>query len=356
MGDPIAVDLMKDYRVDGIYIGNNYIDNLATSSEVPPIWGEKRGKLYRILTDIEQTVGGKPENYNQPGAWEDSVVVDANRPVLVQPTVTKDENEDPWVLFGTGRLFSAGLDSDHQDLSVQALYGVREAHKNGCWDKGKDEWKLSSDCKEAAVTDFFSTKDIAVSNTAISRGNCSIDCNDEKEGNGKAFDIPQMLEDKDKAGWVFELRPGERMLSRITLLAGAVIVPSYLPTVQDDVCKVEGKSTLYALSYNTGAAFFSLKNEIGAFGLLNPNNNISIENSLYDKNGVKVGANADGSNVGTISNNIDLGSGIAPRVIMVANEKAVVITIQTSEGNFVQTEVDLNPRKEGPKLFLEKTE
>jgi len=356
MGDPIAVDLMKDYRVDGIYIGNNYIDNLATSSDVPPIWGEKRGKLYRILTDIEQKYGGKPENYNQPGEWKDSVVVDAARPVLVQPTVTKDENGDPWVLFGTGRLFSAGLNSDHRDKSVQALYGVREAHKNGCWDKDKDEWKLSSACNTAAGTDFFQTKDIAVSNTAISRGNCDIDCNDEKEGNGKAFDIPQMLEDKDKGGWVFELRPGERMLSRITLLAGAVTVPTYLPTVQGDVCKVEGKSTLYALSYNTGAAFFSLKNEIGAFGLLNPNNNIPHQDSFYDKNGVKVGANADGSNVGTILNNIDLGSGIASEVVLVANEGTVTGKAQTSTGNIVQMVINLNPRKEGSKLFLEKTE
>ncbi len=318
MGDPVAVDLDRDYRVDALYIGKT---SRIKDITIPNKW-DWIGKVHRILTDIASTT---TDNHT-PDKWTYSLLFDPQKPVLVSPTVTQDEEGRPLVLFGTGRLFSAGADSDHVSTSTQALYGIQEASANGCWNEIGITWK-SSCATTVSASNILSVEQFSVENSTSTPGKC-LNC---PAGVGTVSKLADELR-KNYGGWIFKLSAGERVLSKITLLAGVVAVPSYTPTVNmNDVCDVGGTSKLYGIAYETGTAFFSDVNKLGAFAKLNPDNT-------------------------TIAKSVNLGEGIASRVALVANEENVVGKTQTSGGNIVSMVINVTPRRQGTKLFLEKTE
>jgi type IV pilus assembly protein PilY1 len=314
MGDPVAVDLEKDYRVDAVYIGKT---SGKKDTKIANKW-DWSGKVHRILTNI-----ASPTDNHTPDKWTYSVLFDPEKPVLVSPSVTQDKDGRPWVLFGTGRLFSAGANSDHVSTSTQALYGIQEASKDGCWDKITMRWKSSC---VTTVSNILSVEKISVEHSTTMPGKC-VNC---PAGEETVFELADKLR-ADYGGWIYTLPPGERVLSKITLLAGVVAVPSYTPRLdKNDVCEVGGTSTLYGIAYETGTAFFSDANKLGAFAELNS-----------DK---------------TIVSNVKLGEGIASRVSLISNEDNVIGKTQTSGGNIVSMVMSITPRKQGTKLFLEKTE
>ena len=325
MGDPTALDLdldfdsrgNRDYITDSVYIGSTF-----------GVSGNWRGKMHRILT-YEET---------DPKKWAYSVLFDPEKPILAAPTVTQDKLKRPWVYFGTGRLFSSGTDSDQHDVSQQALYGIKEGGPNGCWDTGKQGWKDT--CKTTSlpilVTDLLTTNDISVQK----EGNCTgTGCGEGKTIFDLANDVVNSTS-TPKEGWVLNLGTnGERMIKKVTLLAGIVAVPSYTPSLEEGVCATFGNSTLYATYYETGTAFASRNNTNGVFASLGAGGNDS-------------GLDASGN----VRVTKDLGFGIASRVAMVANEDNVTGFTQTSTGEIVKLVLNLTPRPEGARLFLEKTE
>ncbi|MBI3598864.1 MAG: hypothetical protein HY201_05415 [Nitrospirae bacterium] len=306
MGDSNVLNLQKDFTTTGkpdyiadvIYIGKTFRDVTST----PNKWS---GKMHRILTHEKKL----------PADWEYSVLVNPAKPVLVIPTVTKDKGGRPWVLFGTGRLFSSGTDSDQQDLSPQALYGI----KDNCWDKDKKLWE-SSCTDSVSVTDL---KDV----TSV-----SVTSNDKCQGCIGGKRLPDFIKDEidERGGWVINFSAGERILSKITLFADIAAVPSYTPTLTGGICATIGTSNIYAANYQTGTAFADVNNPTGALG---------------------IEAGTD-----TVSRKVAIGEGIASRVAVVANEDTVVGLTQTSTGNIVKLVLNLQPKPPGIKLFLEKTE
>jgi type IV pilus assembly protein PilY1 len=324
MGDPVAVDFEKDYLVDAVYIGKTSGKKILVEKDVAGNniykW-DWSGKMHRILTDIASTT---TTGNDSPAKWTDSVLFDTQKPVLVQPSITRDKDGTPWVLFGTGRLFSSGPESDNVATSTQALYGIHEAGNGGCWDKNASRWK--SKCI-TTVSNLLPVGNISIEKSDTQIGKCV--------GCPPAVDTVFKLADelrKSYGGWTLDLAPGERVLSKITLLAGVVAVPSYTPTIDvNDVCKVGGTSKLYGISYETGTALASRGNPEGAFSRLED----------------------DGK---TIKRTVDMGQGIASRVSIVGNEDNVIGSSQTDRGNIVSTAINTSSRHDGTKLFLEKTE
>jgi Tfp pilus tip-associated adhesin PilY1 len=314
MGDPSAFDLAPDiiaggknkHIFDSVYIGKTF--------KASQNWS---GKMHRILTNGQL----------DPGAWTYSTLFDPAQPVLVQPTITRDDLGKPWVIFGTGRFFSSGTDSDQVDVSSQALYGIKEGGPGGCWDNaGHGAWKPSC----TSVVLFADLTD--ATGVAVFEGGCVGSACSNTTSNQTIFDLAKTIQ----GGWFLNLTaPGERVLSKVTLLAGVVLVPSYTPTVTTaGSCETLGKSNLYAAYYQTGTAFASINNTQGPLKLMSDNKTVrrKTEDDV-------------------------LGEGIATEVAVIVNEKTNPTFISNnSTGNMISGAIPTDPRRKGVKIFLETTE
>lgn len=326
MGDPVVYDLPKSYATDIVYIGKNYG---AT--------GAWRGKVHRLLT----------YGSADPTNWRLSVLFDPQKPVLSKVTATLDGAGRFWVYFGTGRFFSSGPNSDQDDVSGQAFYGIKDSSANGCWDRGirtaptlpvKPFWK--SACPTVVATDLLDVTSASVSTT----GACS--------GCGGATTLQGLIDlidsaTAEKAGWVLNLTGGERVLHESTVLGGIVAATSYKPGA--DICFPQGTNAVYALHYGSGAAYPSA----------------DINDADGDKNYTEIvgtiGIESDGT---TVRRKKTLGVGTASKVNLVAGydptTKRTTLTgfVQSSTGEIVQIR-DIQTASgidQGTKMFREKSD
>lgn len=261
-------------------------------------------------------------------SWTYSVLFNTGKPVLVAPTVTTDILRNPWVIFGTGRLFSAGPGSDQQDTSLQALYGINEGGTDGCWNTQQGIWKTS--CKDIVST----LEDVTNAGGIVTVGGICRGCGKMASTTDTIFDRREKNE--DKGGWVLNLTArGERMLSRATLFARVVLVPSYTPDLSVGACATLGSSSLYATYYGTGTAYADPNKPKGPLGLL-----------------------ADtGSATDIVLRKRDLGVGMASAVsLVIGSEGNATAVVRSNTGVDIQIDLGLTFPLEGAKLFLEKSE
>lgn len=236
VSDPVAVDLNigpyaspEEFKTDVVYYGTVAGDQT-----------HGQGTLRRLLTS----------NSLSPSSWVgNSTLINVGKPVTSGPSVALDDSNPQrlWVYFGAGRFFNR---DDIPQASKMAFYGVKEPiHSNGT-----KSW--------ATVTgSLFNSTDVVLDNS-----NCVGDNNQDcvrvyKGGSLMTGASPagswQNLADAAAVapGWRRDFSPAyERVLGQAAVLGGAVLFTSYTPS--NNVCSFEGTSSLWALYYNTGTAFF----------------------------------------------------------------------------------------------------
>lgn len=318
MGDPIVYDFPKNYFSDIVYVGKSYGST-----------GAWNGKVYRLFTD----------GSGDPTAWTLSTLFNPAKPVLAKPTATLDSAGRFWIYFGTGRFFSSGPNSDADDATSQAFYGIKESSANGCWDRGLLKWKPT--CPTIAAADLLDVTGVSVSITgAVSCGSCGATT---LTGLSNVIDSAT----SEKAGWVLNLSGGERVLHESTVLGGIVAATSYKPGT--DICLPQGTNAVYALHYGTGAAY--------------PSADVNDSDGDGDTAEVigSIGLEPDGT---TVRRKKELGIGVASKVNVVVGRdpktgrSTLTGFVQSSTGEIVQIRDIQTPNTitPGTRMFREKSD
>ncbi|WP_447978063.1 pilus assembly protein [Candidatus Nitrospira bockiana] len=280
LGDWITVDTNLDYRVDVAYGGS-----LINDGSTP--W---RGEMYRLTTPCP----GSPCSGNTWG------IAGGNRtptklistfgsgtevgPITGAPTVTKDDSNNVWVFFGTGRFY----DSSDKSLSEQQyFYGIKDSVQTGCVQSTATSC-LDNDLVDVTTAQVFTDNSV----TGLTSGGITA-----TELTGTSNTSVQSIV-ASKRGWVTKLLypiqspavpPRERVLAKPTVVGGIVFFPSFVP--DDDLCLSLGKGYLYALFYLTGTAYNQDVIGTSSAGLKDQvKSNISLGDGQTGQLGVHIGA------------------------------------------------------------------
>ena len=275
MADPITLDKDLDFRSDAVYVGRT-ID--PASSGI----GYWTGKMYRL------TMGQCTTAPCSTSTW--GIASGANRvptemldtfnigvgwaylgPVTSSSTVTLDDAGEVWVFFGTGRFLSV---ADKSDTSTQYLLGL------------KDSVLRPGGCSQTSTTSCLNNNLLDVSNVQICV-TCAAGSN-QVNGIAGTTTYPALISlVKSKDGWVTNLpTAGERSIVPPTIIAGAVLFPTFIPT--SDICVAAGNSNLYALFYKTGSAYSEPIMGVDASGY--SKRNVSLGAGLASSVAIQIGA------------------------------------------------------------------
>jgi type IV pilus assembly protein PilY1 len=295
MADPITLDKDLDFRSDAIYVGRT-IDPTASGI------GYWTGKMYRL------TMGQCTAAPCSTSTW--GIASGANRvptemldtfnlnigwdylgPVTSSPTVTLDDAGEVWVFFGTGRFLST---TDKADTSTQYLLGL------------KDSVLRAGGCAQTSTTSCWDDNLLDVSNVQICV-TCAAGSN-QVNGISGTTTYPALISlVKSMDGWVTTMSTaGERSIVPPTIIAGAVLFPTFIPT--SDICVASGSSNLYALFYKTGGAYSEPIMGVDASGY--SKTNVSLGQGLASSVAIQIGAaptgvagfyQTSGANIGKIT-------------------------------------------------------
>jgi type IV pilus assembly protein PilY1 len=300
VADPITLDKDLDFRSDAIYVGRT-ID--PTSSGI----GYWTGKMYRL------TMGTCSAAPCSTSTW--GIALGASRaatemldtfnmtagltylgPSTSSPTVTLDDTGEVWVFFGTGRFLSV---ADKSDTSIQYLLGI------------KDSVLRAGGCSQTSVTSCWDNNLLDVSNLQICV-TCAAGSNQVNGISGTTSYVSLMSLIKGMDGWVTNLpTSGERSIVPPTIIAGAVLFPTFIPT--SDICVAAGSSNLYALFYKTGGAYPEPIIGVDASG--HSQRSMSLGQGLASSVAIQIGAaptgvagfyQTSGANIGKLTPNTPL--------------------------------------------------
>ncbi len=201
-GDITAVDFGLNFSTDRIYFGTY---NTKSTS----------GRLCRISTGI-------PPNENpDPNAWTLDTVITVDRSIVAGPSITLDPENNLWVYFGTGKLFS---DQDEADTTHHRFFGVKDSGK-------------------VTIGELYDVTGITVwAGDSVFAGNVYLGSYDTL-----------LTRIRARRGWWREFDKSERCLAKSLVIGGAVIFTTTLPP--DSICSYGGRGNLYALYYLTGCAY-----------------------------------------------------------------------------------------------------
>jgi len=240
IADPIAVDLdigaksTGEFKTDMIYYSTVAGDQINS-----------RGTVRRLLTNNELPVS------NAVTAWTgNSTLINVEKPIVAAPSVAMDDDKRLWVYFGAGRFFNR---DDIPQTNSMSFFGIKEPIDNTT--KAKT-WATVN------TLDLYNSTQITLSGTNCPTG---IDgkpvfgplCVDVyKEGNILAGGWQTLeLEVEASPGWRQDFDHAyERVLGQASVLGGTVLFTSYTPS--EDLCEYEGSSSLWALYYKTGTAYY----------------------------------------------------------------------------------------------------
>ena len=254
LGNIAVLDRNFDYRHDVAYFGRTLHDG-----SLP--W---RGKMYRLTTSgctnapCSTSTWGVVNGANRSATEMIDTFYDYNAvsgatvemgPVTTAPSVTIDDANKVWVFFGTGRYLS---NSDKTDATQQYLFGIKDN-------------VLNSGCTQTNTVNC-NTVDLVNTTNAVVCVVCSSGTNQMTDPNNPTItgvntglnSMAGLIQSKD--GWYVKLvtaagTSAERSVSSPVVLAGAVFLPTLVPT--NDFCSSTGTSYLYALYYKTGSAYSS---------------------------------------------------------------------------------------------------
>jgi len=192
-------------------------------------------------------------------------------PVTSSPTVTLDDTGEVWVFFGTGRFMST---ADKSDTSQQFLLGL------------KDSVLRPGGCVQTSATACWDNNLLDVSNVQICVS-CAAGSNQVNGISGTTTFSSLMTLIKGMDGWVTTLMTaGERSIVPPTIIAGAVLFPTFIPT--NDICVAAGDSNLYGLFYKTGSAYTTPIFGTNALG--QSERSVSLGQGLASSVAIQIGA------------------------------------------------------------------
>jgi type IV pilus assembly protein PilY1 len=275
VADPITLDKDLDFRSDAVYVGR-VID--PASSGI----GYWTGKMYRLTmgtcsaAPCSTSTWGIASGANRvPTEMLDTFTMNSGLkylgPVTSSPTVTLDDTGEVWVFFGTGRFLST---ADKSDTTTQYLLGL------------KDSVLRPGGCSQTSITSCWDNNLLDVSNVQICV-TCAAGSN-QVNGIAGTSTYPALISlVKSKDGWVTNLSTaGERSIVPPTIIAGAVLFPTFIPT--SDICVAAGNSNLYALFYKTGSAYSEPIMGVDASGY--SKTNVSLGEGLASSVAIQMGA------------------------------------------------------------------
>lgn len=220
VGDPVAVDRDLDYKAEGVYFG------IVGDSRA------NRGQVMRLGTN---------EKPNQ-ASWTGPIsLVQTSQPVAAGIMPGVDDTGQPWLFFGTGRLFSA---MDQKSTEMQTLYGIKEPAEGS----------------------------VVAKNSLIDVSAAQVEINGSLHGVTGATGMPittvdaleEEISSSAQAGWMLHLppiqgaqsvAPATRVLDFTPLKGGVLFASTYQPGI--DPCMGEGFSRLYGLFYKTGTPYYN---------------------------------------------------------------------------------------------------
>ncbi len=294
MADPITLDKDLDFRSDVVYVGRT-IDPTASGL------GYWTGKMYRLTMGTCSTAPCSTSTWGvasganrSPTEMLDRFTMNSGLkylgPLTSSPTVTLDDAGEVWVFFGTGRFLSI---ADKSDTSTQYLVGL------------KDSVLRAGGCVQTSTVDCWDDDLLDVSNVQICI-TCAAGSN-QVNGITGTTTFPALISlVQSKDGWVSNLpTAGERSIVPPTIISGAVLFPTFIPT--DDICVAAGNSNLYGLFYKTGGAYSEPIMGVDASGY--SKRGVSLGEGLASSVAIQIGAaptgvagfyQTSGANIGTI--------------------------------------------------------
>jgi type IV pilus assembly protein PilY1 len=273
MASPAALDKGSDsgagpipgltYNVDAIYMGSSRYD---VDSE------EWEGDMFKINTRAGTgTDAAVPSD--DPLQWSFSKLFDGSglkAPVTAPPSLTVDQLDNAWVMFGTGRFTEM---KDRTTTEQQYIIGLKDPYFNKQYAPTLyGEPNSDYNGKGAFYADNDTSLTLTVGNLFYSnpyRTYATTGAIEQPENDGlsRITDWESLLravrntEDQTQYpdyfdGWYRALDPtfagsaSERVVSKPAILGGTVFVPAYTP--DDDICAYGGSTAIYGLYYESG--------------------------------------------------------------------------------------------------------
>lgn len=235
IADPIAVDVdlgskastNGEFKADIIYYG--------TTAGSP---SNGTGTMRRLITSNAMPVS------NMVPWTGNTTLANVGQPVTAAPSAATDSDDNLWVFFGSGRFYNR---TDIPQVNHMSFYGIKEPVSNSTF-----SW-ASVDSQN-----LFNSTQITLTNGTCPDTNYDKDCIGVKQsGTDLSGGWSTLVSLIDAApGWRQDFSPSlERVLGQPAVLGGALLFNTYLPSI--DLCAFEGTSSLWALFYKTGTAYFN---------------------------------------------------------------------------------------------------
>jgi type IV pilus assembly protein PilY1 len=246
MGDVATIDLDLDYRVDVAYVGSLIQD--TASSSFPP-W---KGEMYRLTTPCctpdSWGIAGSSAGTRTPTKMISQFGTTYVGPVTAGVGVTRDDSNNVWVFFGTGRFY----DSSDKTLSEQQyFFGIKDSVQTGCSQSGATSC-LNNNLVDVSNANVFTDNTV----TGVTSGGTTA----TTLVGTSTTSLQSIVKNKD--GWFTKMPnpvqtppvpPLERVVATPTVVGGIVFFPSFVP--QSTMCSSLGTGYLYGLFYLTGTAY-----------------------------------------------------------------------------------------------------
>jgi type IV pilus assembly protein PilY1 len=291
LGDVVTLDFNLDFRADVLYAGSvlcrGGTDSPCNGSN--PKW---KGAMWRVTTnggDPDPDTWASPTTLLSTFSCSDGTATCGTKvgPILAAPTLAMDDDTNIWVYFGTGRHIAS---DDRLNVDGQDFFGVKDCTLNGGCALGSERHNL------------FDASNVVVCTVCAQPQTVSTDGTAYNTDFGTLVNNVQNMD-----GWFMSLpKPGERNLSRATLVGGTLFFTSYIPTT--DVCGFLGDGFLYALFYKTGSAYKdpAIGSTSGSDGNTVVNKSISMGVGVPSQIAVQIGKQGTGD-LGTSSNEGSVG-------------------------------------------------
>ncbi|HKN87301.1 MAG TPA: hypothetical protein VJV04_10610, partial [Nitrospiraceae bacterium] len=217
-------------------------------------------------------------------------------PVTAGVGVTRDDSNNIWVFFGTGRFY----DSSDKTLSEQQyFFGIKDSVQTGCIQSGATSC-LNNNLVDVSNANVFTDNTI----TGVTSGGTTA----TTLVGTSTTSLQSIVKSKD--GWFTKLLnpvqsppvpPLERVVATPTVAGGIVFFPSFVP--QSTMCNSLGTGYLYALFYQTGTAYKDPVLGTDATATTQSNKSILLGSGQTGQLGVHIGA--EGTDNATSSTGVD---------------------------------------------------
>jgi type IV pilus assembly protein PilY1 len=313
MADAVTLDSDLDFRVDVVYAGSVICNGTTTSSGCGgsgPVW---RGAMWRLTTnggDTNPDTWGISSGGNQVLTTLISTFAYTSPqattcagpspckvgPIATAPALTKDDTNNIWLFFGTGRYSAVG---DKTNMDIQHFFGVKDSFITS-----------GSPAQTTERNNLFNSSNVVVCSSCASGSNVSTTGSTSSfttsfsVGGGNLVSNVQNMD-----GWFTTFndptaplqtppRPamtlGERNLSSSTLIGGTVFFTTFIPST--DICAGSGTGQLYAVFYLTGGPYTAsaIGTAVSGSNTLT-SKSLSLGQGLPSQMGIQIGAQGSGT-------------------------------------------------------------